>query len=110
MTKIDTLAVRAIAELASASSDNLRESAASRAGVDAIAAHLPDQAVMNAELKQALQAMAALRRQVEASRSSTQELSAEVRLQGAVLKRLDAALYSSEKSALRKVLERDPQP
>ena len=98
------------AELASASSDNLRESAASRAGVDAIAAHLPDQAVMSAELKQALQAMAGLRSQVEASRASTQELSTEVRLQGAVLKRLDAALHSSEKAALRKLLERDPQP
>ena len=97
-----------IAELASASTENLRESAASRAGVDAIAAHLPDQAVMNSELKQALQAMAALRTQVDASRSATQELSNEVRLQGAVLKRLDAALYSSEKSALRKVLEREP--
>lgn len=98
-----------IAELASASTENLRESAASRAGVEAIAAHLPDQAVMSSELKQALQAMAALRTQVDASRSATQELSDEVRLQGAVLKRLDAALYSSERSALRKVLEREPQ-
>ncbi len=99
-----------IAELASASADNLRESAASRAGVDAITRHLPDQAVMNAELQAALQAMTALRTQVDASRSATQELSTEVRLQGAVLKRLDAALWNSEKSALRKVLERDPQP
>lgn len=98
-----------IAELASASTRNLQESAASRAGVDAIARHLPDQAEMNTELKAALQAMTALRSQVEASRSATQELSTEVRLQGAVLKRLDATLASSEKSALRKVLERDPQ-
>lgn len=98
-----------IAELASAATQNLQESAASRAGVDAIARHLPDQAVMNTELKAALQAMTALRTQVEQSRSATQELSTEVRLQGAVLKRLDATLASSEKSALRKVLERDPQ-
>jgi hypothetical protein len=99
-----------IGELASASTENLRESAASRAGVDAIARHLPDQGVLNTELQAALQAMTALRSQVEESRSATRELSTEVRLQGAVLKRLDSTLAGSERSALRKVLERDPQP
>lgn len=99
-----------IGELASASTENLRESAASRAGVDAIARHLPDQAVLNSELQAALQAMVALRTQVEASSAATRELSTEVRLQGAVLKRLDSSLAGSERSALRKVLERDPQP
>lgn len=98
-----------IAELASASSENLRESAATRTGVDEITRHLPDQAVMSEELKAALQAMTGLRAQLDESRATTRELSTEVRLQGAVLKRLDAALSSNDKSALRKVLERDPQ-
>ncbi|OYU99221.1 MAG: hypothetical protein CFE45_13720 [Burkholderiales bacterium PBB5] len=97
-----------IAELASASSENLRDSAATRSGVDEITRHLPDQAVMNQELKAALQAMTGLRAQLDESRATTRELSTEVRLQGAVLKRLDAALSSNDKSALRKVLERDP--
>jgi hypothetical protein len=98
-----------IAELASASSENLRESAATRTGVDEITRHLPDQAVMGEELKAALQAMTGLRAQLDESRATTRELSTEVRLQGAVLKRLDAALSSNDRSALRKVLERDPQ-
>ena len=98
-----------IAELANASTENLRESSATRSGVDEITRHLPDQAVMSEELKAALQAMTGLRAQLDESRATTRELSTEVRLQGAVLKRLDAALSSSDKSALRKVLERDPQ-
>ena len=63
----------------------------------------------NEELKAALQAMTGLRAQLDESRATTRDLSTEVRLQGAVLKRLDAALSSNDKSALRKVLERDPQ-
>jgi hypothetical protein len=98
-----------IAELAHASGENLRESAATRTGVDEITRHLPDQAVMGEELKAALQAMTGLRAQLDESRATTRELSTEVRLQGAVLKRLDAALSSNDRSALRKVLERDPQ-
>ena len=98
-----------IGELATASTESLRESVASRASVDAIARHLPDQGVLNAELQAALKAMTALRTQVEDSRSATRELSTEVRLQGAVLKRLDSSLAGGERSALRKVLERDPQ-
>lgn len=97
-----------ISELANASAENLRESSITRTGVSEIARHLPDQAVMNGELRAALQAMAGLRQQVDESRNATRELNSEVRLQSAVLKRLDAALWSNEKSALRKVLERDP--
>ena len=95
-----------IAELAQASSDNLRHSSATRVSVDAIAQHLPDQAAMTLELRSALAAMTTLREQVEASRSATTELTAEMHEQAAVLKRLDTVLWAGEKTSLRKLLDK----
>ena len=98
-----------IAELASASSETLRDSAQTRQGVDAIAQHLPDQATMRTELQGALQAMGDLVREVAQARDSTRDLTAEVRLQGSVVKRLDAALWTVEKSSLRKLMDETPK-
>jgi len=94
-----------IAELASASSETLRESAQTREGVNVIAHHLPEQAAMREELRKALKAMADLTRGVSEARNSTRDLTAEVRLQGSVVKRLDATLWNVEKSSLRKLLD-----
>ena len=96
-----------IAELASATSQNLRESAATRLYVDEIAKHLPDQAMMSADLRIALKSMVDLRLQLEESRNTSSELAVEVRLQGDVLKRVDAVLWSGEKKALREALDAD---
>jgi len=98
-----------IADLASSSAENLRESVHTRNDVNVIARHLPDQAIMNVELRSALEAMAELRKQVEEAKIATRDLNQEVRLQGAVIKRLDTVLWNNEKSALRKVLEKDSQ-
>lgn len=95
-----------IAELAQASSDNLRHSSATRLGVDAIAEHLPDQAVMAKELRLALAAMTELRQEVAQSRAATKELTAEMHEQAAVLKHLDTALWAGEKTSLRTLLEK----
>ena len=94
-----------IAELTSASSETLRESAQIREGVNVIAHHLPEQAAMREELRKALKAMADLTRGVSEARNSTRDLTAEVRLQGSVVKRLDATLWNAEKSSLRKLLD-----
>jgi hypothetical protein len=98
-----------IAELASASSEALRDSAQTRQGVNAIVQHLPDQAIMRTELQVALKAMGDLVREVAETRSSTRDLTAEVRLQGSVVKRLDTALWNAEKSSLRKLMEEAPK-
>jgi methyl-accepting chemotaxis protein len=98
-----------IADLASSSAQNLRESVSTRSDVNVIASYLPDQATMNKDLRSALDAMADLRKQVDDARNATKDLNQEVRLQGAVIKRLDALLWNNEKSSLRKVLEHDPQ-
>jgi hypothetical protein len=95
-----------IAELAHASSENMRQSSATRTGVDAIAQHLPDQAVMNAELRKALSAMTELRVEVEKSHSATSELTAEMHEQASVLKRLDTVLWAGEKTSMRKLLDK----
>jgi hypothetical protein len=97
-----------IAELAQASSENLRQSVQTREGIDAMTQHIPDQVAMNQELQAALAAMKDLKREVEGAKATTQELTSEVRLQAAVLKRLDGALWSSEKSSLRKLLDNSP--
>jgi hypothetical protein len=97
-----------IAELAHASSENLRQSVQTREGIDAMTQHIPDQVAMNRELQAALAAMKDLKREVEGAKATTQELTSEVRLQAAVLKRLDGALWSSEKSSLRKLLDNSP--
>ncbi len=98
-----------IADLATASSETLRESAQTRQAVDAIAQHLPDQATMRTELQCALQAMGELVREVAEARNSTRDLTTEVRLQGSVVKRLDAALWNVEKSSLRKLMDDAPK-
>ena len=95
-----------IAELAHASSENMRQSSATRTGVDAIAQHLPDQAVMNAELRKALSAMTELRVEVEKSHTATSELTAEMHEQASVLKRLDTVLWAGEKTSMRKLLDK----
>jgi ribosome-binding ATPase YchF (GTP1/OBG family) len=84
----------------------MRQSIATRTGVDAIAQHLPDQAVMNAELRKALSAMTELRVEVEKSHSATSELTAEMHEQASVLKRLDTVLWAGEKTSMRKLLDK----
>ena len=95
-----------IAELAHASSESLRQSSATRSGVDAIAQHLPDHAVMTAELRTALAAMTELRLEVEKSHAATSELTAEMHEQASVLKRLDTVLWAGEKTSMRKLLDK----
>lgn len=97
--------VPVLGELAGAAAENLRESVRTRAGVDDIARHMPDQGVINQELRSALAAMQDLRAEVEQVRTVARDLNAEVRLQSAVLKRVDAALWNSEKDAMRRALE-----
>ncbi len=94
-----------MAELAQASAQHLREAVETRTGVLDIARHIPDQAALNTELKQTLQAMAALREQVMECNAVTEELSSEVRAQGAVLKRLDTILWNAEKDSLTQALK-----
>jgi hypothetical protein len=94
-----------IAELASAAAQTLRESTQTRAGVDTIARVLPDQVVMAEELRKALAAMQDLSKEVGSARDVTRELTAEVRLQGSVVKRLDATLWNAEKTSLRKLID-----
>jgi methyl-accepting chemotaxis protein len=95
-----------MAELAQNSAQSLRESIITRGEVSDIAKHLPDQAVMNTDLRTALAAMGELHAQVAASHRATQSLNAEVLAQGAVLKRLDAALWNADKASLSKAMER----
>jgi methyl-accepting chemotaxis protein len=94
-----------IAELASASAHTLRESTQTREGVDTIARVLPDQVVMAEELRKALAAMQDLSKEVGSARDVTRDLTAEVRLQGSVVKRLDATLWNAEKTSLRKLID-----
>jgi hypothetical protein len=93
-----------LGELASGVATGLSESAITRAGVDDMVRHLPDQAAMNADLRQAISAMAELAKQVELCHLANRDLTIEVRHQGAVLKRLDTVLWNTEKNALGQAL------
>jgi len=85
----------------------MRDVGHTRRGVSELLNLLPDQKRLTEELSQTLKAVSDLAREVAHSRAATTDLTEEVRLQGTVVKRLDAALWNTEKSALRRMLGDD---
>jgi hypothetical protein len=97
--------VPALGELAQVGTESLRESVSIRVGVQQMCSHLPDQAEMSRQLREALMEMSALRAQVDAAKRESTGLTAEVREQSEVLKRIDAMIYQAQKDELRHALE-----
>jgi hypothetical protein len=90
--------------LASNSAEVMREVGQTQMDIGRIVSHLPDQQKLTLDLSTALAALADLARQVGESRAATNDLTTEVRLQGSVVKRLDAVLWNDEKSSIQKLL------
>ena len=100
--------VPVLSELASTSKGVLDASRQSSQGVARMLEFLPRQNRMMEQLEEALQHVARLSAEVGSVKTSTSDLLLELRLQGDVVKRLDATLWNAEKDSFKKLLD-DPQ-
>jgi len=99
--------VPVLGELAEASKGVLEASRSSAGGVEKMLAFLPQQGRMLEQLELALQQVASLTAEVGAMKGTTADMLVEMRLQGSVVKRLDATLWNAEKGSFKKLMD-DP--
>jgi hypothetical protein len=99
--------VPVLSELAFTSKGVLDASRRSSEGVGRMLEFLPKQSRMLEQLEEALQHVARLSTEVGSVKTTTADLLLELRLQGDVVKRLDATLWNTEKDSFRKLMN-DP--
>ncbi len=101
--------VPAMGTLADSSRRILAHSDSMNKGVATMVSQLPVQEKVLGELREALVSVDTLAKEVRAMKASNGVLRDELRAQGALIKRMDATLWSAEKSALRDALGEEGQ-
>jgi methyl-accepting chemotaxis protein len=96
-----------LSELAEASSGVFKESREASGRVGQMLAFLPEQSRMLHQVEQALQQVDALTKEVQAIKSTNEDVLSQVREHTATARRVDALLLSADKAAMRQALESD---
>jgi methyl-accepting chemotaxis protein len=94
----------ALGEVTQMTGQELQETRRTRIGLDEVRQHLPDQAELARQMRDALRAVDQLRTELQATRDEGNALSREVKAQAGVLKRIDAQLYQANQDELRRAL------
>jgi diacylglycerol kinase len=96
----------ALSDVTRMTGEELQESRRTRIGVEDVRQHLPDQAALAHQMRDALRAVDQLRHEMAAARDEGSALAREVKAQAGVLRRIDAHLYQANQDELRQMLGR----
>jgi hypothetical protein len=96
--------VPVLGDLAGASRGVFEASREASVGVAKMLEFLPQQSRMLAQLDETLKQVATLSSEVTAVKRTSGDLLTEIRLQGSVVKRLDATLWNAEKASFKKLM------